>query len=47
VWWAEVNQRPELRLCDLVLELAKERSETYDAMRARMTPHIISRAADL
>jgi hypothetical protein len=47
VWWAETNQRPELRLRDLVLELAKERSEAYDTVRARMTPHIIYRAADL
>jgi len=47
LWWGEENQRPELRLRDLVAELAKERGEPYEAVRARMTPHILYRAANL
>lgn len=47
VWWGETNERPENRLRTLVAELAKSRSETYEAVRERMTPHILYRAADL
>lgn len=46
VWWGEENVRPELRLRELVLELAKDRDEPYETVRDRMTPHIIYRAAD-
>jgi hypothetical protein len=45
-WWSEENQRPELRMRDLVLELAAERSEPYEQLRDRLAPHIIFRAAD-
>ncbi len=46
-WWAETNERPEHRLRALVIELAKERGEPYEAVRDRLAPHIIYRAADL
>jgi len=46
-WWAETNARPDLRLRELVIELAKERGEPYETVRDRLAPHIIYRAADL
>ncbi len=46
-WWAETNERPELRLRTLVIELAKELGEPYEVVRDRLAPHIIYRAADL
>ena len=46
-WWGEANARPEHRLRELVIELAKERGEPYEQLRDRLAPHVIYRAADL
>jgi hypothetical protein len=46
VWWGEGHLAPELRLRELVRELAEERGEPYEKVRDVMTPHIIYRAAD-
>ncbi len=46
-WWDETNARPEHRLRELVIELAKERGEPYEVVRDLLAPHVIYRAADL
>lgn len=46
VWWDETHERPDLRLRELVAELADKRGEPYENVRDVMTPHIIYRAAD-
>ncbi|MBS2019637.1 MAG: hypothetical protein JST00_42640 [Deltaproteobacteria bacterium] len=46
VWWGETNERPEIRLREVVKGLATERGEPYDVVRERMNDHILYRAAD-
>ncbi|MDB4943218.1 MAG: hypothetical protein JWP97_2752 [Labilithrix sp.] len=46
-WWAEGNVRPELRLREIVQEIAKDEGKPYEDVRDRVAPHIIYRAADL
>ncbi len=46
VWWGERDEQPDVRLRALLLDLAVETQTSFEALRDRMSDHILYRAAD-
>lgn len=46
MWWGEKNVRPDVRLREILTELAPQVGESFEALRTRAWRHIIYLAAD-
>jgi hypothetical protein len=46
MWWGEKNLRPDVRLRDILVELAPRVGRTFEDLRVEAWRHIIYRAAD-